>query len=314
MQALGFVLQEEAVLQTITQDVLTSSEIEGELLHADLVRSSVARHLGMEIGGSRPIDRNVEGVVDMMLDATQHYEKALTADRLFGWHAALFPSGRSGLYKITVGAWRTDKNGPMQAVSGAIGKERVHYEAPAATMVKQEMKQFIAWFNSHKETDPIIDAVIAHLWFVTIHPFSDGNGRIARAIADMQLARADGSAQRFYSMSSQIRNERNTYHAILETTQKGGLDITEWLRWFLDCFDRALAATGEILAGVMRKAKFWEQHPAAGFNDRKRNTCQGSGGRAKHKLCAGKKCKILQEPGGRCRDRTYDPQIMSLLL
>jgi Fic family protein len=268
MQALGFSLREEAMLQTLTQEVIKSSEIEGEVLDQNQVRSSLARRLGIDIAGSVPADRNVEGVVDMMLDATQNFLASLTDERLFGWQAALFPTGRSGMHKITVGAWRTGEKGPMQVVSGAIGKEKVHYEAPEAGKVDAEMTSFLAWFNQEQAMDPVIKAALAHLWFVTIHPFEDGNGRIARAIADMQLARADDSPQRFYSMSSQIRKERNDYYDILEKTQKGNLDVTEWLEWFLNCLDRALLATNDILANVMKKARFWEKHAQTNLNER----------------------------------------------
>jgi len=271
MEALGFKLREEATLQTLTQDVLKSSEIEGEHLNADQVRSSIARRLGMEIAGLVPSDRNVEGVVEMMLDATQRYKEPLSADRLFGWHAALFPTGRSGMYKIVVGDWRkNEKDDPMQVVSGAMGREKVHYQAPDAQLLDNEMQQFISWFNDTNETDPILKAGIAHLWFVTIHPFDDGNGRIARAIADMQLARADNSGQRFYSMSAQIRIERTDYYHMLESTQKGTLDITAWLKWFLECFDRALSNTDELLGSVLKKARFWENPATHGINDRQR--------------------------------------------
>lgn len=271
MEGLGFKLQEEASLQTLTLDVLKSSEIEGELLNAEQVRSSIARRLGIDIAGLAPADRHVEGIVEMMLDATQQYEQPLSEDRLFGWHAALFPTGRSGMHKIVVGAWRDNKkDDPMQVVSGAMGKEKVHYEAPDADRLPTEMNQFINWFNENATTDAVIKAAIAHLWFVTIHPFDDGNGRIARAIADMQLARADGTRQRFYSMSAQIRKERKEYYDILETTQKASLDITRWLTWFLQCLDRAIAATYETLGGVLRKAKFWEKHTATVLNDRQR--------------------------------------------
>ena len=270
MQALGFSLREEAMLQTLTQEVIKSSEIEGEVLDRDQVRSSLARRLGMDIAGSVPADRNVEGVVEMMIDATQNFEKTLTPDRLFAWHGALFPTGRSGMHKITVGQWRTGEKGPMQVISGAIGKEKVHYEAPDASKMVDEMARFLAWFNAALDIDPVLKSALAHLWFVTIHPFEDGNGRIARAIADMQLARADESPQRFYSMSSQIRKERNDYYNILEKTQKGNLDITEWLEWFLRCLDRALLATSEILANVMKKAKFWEKHSGTSLNERQR--------------------------------------------
>lgn len=269
MESMGFNLQAEATLQTLTLDVLKSSEIEGEILNPDQVRSSIARRLGMDIAGLIPADRHVEGVVEMMWDATQHYDKPLTDDRLFGWHAALFPTGRSGIFKIVVGAWRTnDKKNPMQVVSGPIGREIVHFQAPDAELLDGEMQKFLDWFNSDINLDPILKAAIAHLWFVTIHPFADGNGRIARAITDMQLARADKSSQRFYSMSAQVRNERETYYDMLENTQKGTLDITEWLMWFVHCLDRALSATDETLAKVIAKARIWENVKAYSLNNR----------------------------------------------
>jgi Fic family protein len=218
-----------------------------------------------------PADRDVEGIVEMMLDATQKYASPLTAERLFGWHAALFPTGRSGMQKITVGAWRDDKSGPMQVVSGAIGKQRVHYEAPQANRLNAEMTAFLDWFESKTDADPVLNAGIAHLWFVTIHPFEDGNGRIARAIADMALARSDRSSQRFYSMSAQIRRERNAYYEMLEVTQKGGLDITAWLEWFLACLDRAFDGAEGTLANVLRKAEFWNKHSTAPLNERQRD-------------------------------------------
>lgn len=267
MERLGFALQSEATLQTLTLDVLKSSEIEGELLDAQQVRSSIARRLGIDIAGMVTADRHVEGVVEMMLDATQHFDQPLSEERLFGWHAALFPTGRSGMYKIVVGAWRDNlPHDPMQVVSGPMGKEIIHYEAPAAELLPDEMNKFLQWFNETGNTDPVLKAAIAHLWFVTIHPFDDGNGRIARAVADMQLARADGTAQRFYSMSAQIRKERNAYYTILEKTQRGDLDITEWLEWFLECLDRALNATEEILSLVFKKASFWKAHEKTIFN------------------------------------------------
>ncbi len=269
MENLGFSLQKEASLQTITMDVLKSSEIEGELLDAEQVRSSVARRLGMDIAGLVPSDRQVDGVVEMMLDATQQYTHPLTAERLFGWHAALFPTGRSGMLKIEVANWRTNsKNDPMQVVSGPMGREQVHFTAPDADKLTNEMNRFLHWFNTEHNTDPLIKAAIAHLWFVTIHPFDDGNGRIARAITDLQLARTDNTPHRFYSMSTQIRKERTAYYQLLEQTQKGTLDITEWLLWFLNCFNRALAATTETLTAVFKKAKFWEQHASTQFNNR----------------------------------------------
>lgn len=258
MQGMGFDLRAEAVLETLTEDVLKSSEIEGEILDKDQVRSSIARRLGMDIGALTPADRNVEGVVEMMLDATQRYQEPLTRERLFDWHAALFPTGRSGMTRIVVGAWRNEESGPMQVVSGPIGRERVHYEAPAFDRLDAEMDAFLDWFNAAPTTDPVLKAAVAHLWFVTIHPFDDGNGRIARAIADMALARSEDSSQRFYSMSAQIRLERADYYAILERTQKGDLDITAWLDWFLACLDRAFDGAETTLGAVMRKARFWE--------------------------------------------------------
>jgi Fic family protein len=271
MQALGFPLREEAVLQTLTEDVLKSSEIEGEILDKDQVRSSIARRLGMEAAGLPSADRNVEGVVEMMLDATQKYQEKLTQDRLFGWHASLFPTGRSGMRKIIVGAWRGEKSGPMQVVSGPFGRERVHYEAPAAGRLDAEMQAFLDWFNGTNDTDLVLKAALAHLWFVTIHPFEDGNGRIARAIADISLARSEESTQRFYSMSAQIRIERNAYYDILEATQKGGLDITPWMEWFLGCLDRAFDGAEKTLAVVFKKADFWKKHSAAHLNERQRD-------------------------------------------
>lgn len=269
MEGLGFRLQAEANLRTLTLDVLKSSEIEGELLDADQVRSSIARRLGMDIAGLVPADRHVEGVVEMMLDATQHYKQALSADRLFGWHAALFPTGRSGMHKIVVAAWRDNqKEDPMQVVSGAAGREKVHFQAPDADRLNEEMTRFIHWFNEDIKMDGVLKAAVAHLWFVTIHPFDDGNGRIARAIADMQLSRADESVQRFYSMSAQIRKERNVYYDVLENTQKGSMDITVWLVWFLECLNRAIKATDETLALVLKKARFWEKHATTLLNER----------------------------------------------
>ena len=276
MEALGFHLRSEAVLQTLTLDVLKSSEIEGEVLDPAQVRSSIARQLGMDIGGLVPSDRYVDGVVEMMLDATQNFEKPLTQDRMFSWHASLFPTGQSGMEKITVGAWRDDSHGPMTVVSGPIGHEKVHFEAPQAHRLKSEMKDFFSWFNDTKDMDPVLKAAIAHLWFVTLHPFDDGNGRIARAIADMQLARADASRERFYSMSTQIRQERNDYYDILEKTQKitqaakEGIDITAWLIWFLNCLGLALDITESTLSGVFKKARFWESHPTGSVNERQK--------------------------------------------
>ena len=271
MEALGFGLREEASLQTLTQDVVKTSEIEGEVLDADQVRSSIARRLGMEIVGLIASDRHVDGVVEMMLDATQRFNTPLSDDRLFGWHNSLFPAGRSGMHKIVVGNWRNNsKADPMQVVSGAMGREIVHFQATNSEILAQEMAGFIEWFNSSKNIDPVLKAAIAHLWFVTLHPFDDGNGRIARAIADMQLTLADQTVQRFYSMSAQIRLERKRYYDVLEQTQKGTLDITEWLSWFLDCYERALSNTDETIGKVLRKAKFWESPQLLSINERQR--------------------------------------------
>ncbi len=268
MESLGFDLRAEAVLHTLTEDVLKSSEIEGEVLDKEQVRSSVARRLGMDIAGLTPSERHVDGVVEMMLDATQKYDQPLTGERLYDWHAALFPTGRSGMSKITVGAWRTDSGGPMQVVSGAIGRERVHYEAPAAKRLKKEMKVFLKWLGGNGGMDLVVKSAVAHLWFVTLHPFDDGNGRIARAISDQTLARSEQSANRFYSMSSQIREDRKAYYNILESTQKGGLDITAWLEWYLGCLDRAFDGAEIILGKVMQKANFWQTNRGQTFNDR----------------------------------------------
>ena len=270
MEGLGFQLRVEAVLESLTEEVIKSSEIEGEVLDKEQVRSSIARRLGLDIGALAPVDRNVEGVVEMMLDATQGYDQPLTEERLFGWHAALFPTGRSGMSKITVGGWRTGESGPMQLVSGPIGRERVHYEAPVADQLKAEMRAFLKWFNGGASIDPVLKAAIAHLWFVTIHPFEDGNGRIARAIAEMALARSEESPRRFYSMSAQIRVERKGYYDILEATQKGVLDITAWLLWFLACLDRAFDGAEVTLASVLRKARFWDTYAGEKFNERQR--------------------------------------------
>jgi len=270
MNALGFKLKEHALLDTLTLDVTKSSEIEGELLSTDQVRSSIARRLGINLTHPVNASRDVEGVVEMMLNATQHYNEILTDDRLYGWHAALFPTGRTGMHKITVGAWRTPDAGPMQVVSGAIGKEKIHFEAPDATLLPQEMILFLNWFNGQNDLDPVIKAAIAHLWFVTIHPFDDGNGRIARALTDMQLARADNSPQRFYSMSAQILKEKSVYYNLLEKTQKGDLDITEWISWFLDCLDRAMDSTVQTLSGVFSRFNFWERHGNTALNSRQR--------------------------------------------
>jgi Fic family protein len=271
MEALGYSLRDDANLRTLTEEVVKSSDIEGEVLNDAQVRSSLARRLGMEVAGLVPSDRSVDGIVEMMLDATQKFREPLTAERLFSWHAALFPTGRTGMHKITVGGWRTDAGGPMQVVSGPVGRTRVHYEAPSAERLEAEMRSFLDWFeNTTVSCDPIIKAALAHLWFVTSHPFDDGNGRIARAITDLALARSERSAQRFYSMSSQIRAERNSYYETLEATQKGTLDVTAWVHWFLSCLNRAFDRAETILESVLQKARFWEAHRGDPLNERQR--------------------------------------------
>ncbi len=268
MEGIGFELREEAVLETLTEDIVKSSEIEGELLNPKEVRSSVARRLGMEISGLPDASRDVEGVVEMMLDATQKYKDPLTKDRMFGWHAALFPTGRSGMNKITVGGWRGDEQGPMQVLSGPMGREKVHYTAPEGPRLEEEMNRFIEWFNKDRSMEPVVKSAIAHLWFVSIHPFDDGNGRFARAIADTQLARADRTSQRFYSMSAQIMKSKKGYYNVLESTQKGTMDVSKWLVWYFERLTEALVATNETLSKILVKAKFWELHKTTQLNVR----------------------------------------------
>lgn len=273
MEALGFALQQEATLEALTEETVKSSEIEGEKLDVAQVRSSIARRLGMDAAGVDVLDGRVEGAVEMMLDATRNFDQPLTAERLFGWHAALFPTGRSGMRKLRVGAWRLDTTGPMQVVSGPVGRERVHFEAPAAERLAREMSVFLRWFNEGTGpavADDVLKAGLAHLWFVTIHPFDDGNGRIARAIADLGLARSEHSMQRFYSMSAQIRRERNDYYEILERVQKGAMDVTAWMEWFLGCLGCAIDGAETTLASVLRKARFWQAHRDVPLNDRQR--------------------------------------------
>ena len=268
MEGIGFELREEAVLETITEDVLKTSEIEGELLDQAAVRSSVARRLGMEFSALPAISRDVEGIVEMMLDATQNFKAPLTKERLCGWHAAMFPTGRSGMYKIKVGDWRGDELGPMQIVSGAMGREKVHYTAPDARRLEEEMNQFINWYNTDNTMEPVMKSAIAHFWFVSIHPFDDGNGRIARAIADNQLARTDDTNQRFYSMSAEIMNSKKGYYHILESTQKGSMDVSQWLVWYFERLVEALETTNVTLSKILIKAKFWELHKTTQFNER----------------------------------------------
>ena len=274
MESLGFELRREAGLAALTSDVVKSSAIEGEKLDADEVRSSIARRLGMDAGGLRPAAREVDGVVDMLLDATRGFDRPLTKRRLFDWHSSLFPTARSGLRRIVVGRWRTAESGPMQVVSGPVGREKVHFEAPAAERLDGEMSRFLArsnaWCNARPTVDPVIAAGLAHFWFVTIHPFEDGNGRIARAIADLWLARGDGTTDRFYSMSTQIAAERKEYYRQLETAQRGDLDVTPWLSWFLACLDRAIDGADAMLATVLRKADLWKQVNRSPVNERQR--------------------------------------------
>ena len=268
MEALGFDLRQEAVLQTLTEDVLKTSEIEGEKLDMEQVRSSLARHLGIDIGGLGHVDHNVEGIVRMTLDATGRFDAPLTAERLWEWRAWLFPDGSSGSERIATGAWRNDRTSPMQVVSGPAGHEQVHFEAPPAGRLHREMTRFLEWFNESDEMDGVLKAGLTHLWFVTIHPFDDGNGRIARAIADMALARSEQSPQRFYSMSSQIRKERTDYYRILEATQQGTMDVSVWMYWFLNCLKRAIDGAETTLDAVLDKARFWERVAGFSLNER----------------------------------------------
>ena len=270
MESFGFNLQEQANHEILTQDVLKTSEIEGEVLNDWQVRSSIARKLGLDISGMVTSDRHVDGVVEMMLDATGNYNEALTKEILFDWHSALFPTGRSGIRKIIAGGWRKDTKGPMQVVSGTPGKENIHFEAPPAAVLEKQMAEFLCWFNQKSKVDLVLKAAIAHLWFITLHPFEDGNGRIARAIADKILAQSDAQNKRFYSMSSQIRKERNDYYAILEKTQKGSLDITEWMVWFLSCLKSSIESSDLILEQVLKKHNFWMKNNSKVSNDRQR--------------------------------------------
>ncbi len=270
MQSLGFLLKEEAVLQTMTEDVLKTSEIEGEKLDRNQVRSSIARKLGVDVKGLIRSNRNVDGVVEVLIDATQKYDLELSSERIFSWHKSLFPKGTSLAVDIQVGEWRDDIDGPMRVISGPMGKAKIHFQAPDAKLIKKEIREFLNWFNSKKYKNSILKAAIAHLWFVTIHPFDDGNGRIARALTDLLLARSENSPKRFYSMSAQICAERKDYYKILETTQKGDLDITEWLDWFISCLGRAIENSEIILKSVLQKEKFWNRHKDLKMNDRQK--------------------------------------------
>jgi len=265
----GFALRAQASLAALTTDVIKTSAIEGEQLNVDAVRSSIARRLGVDIGALAPMDRHVEGVVEMVLDATLHCDTTLTQERLFGWHAALFPTGYSGVSKINVGSWRDDTGGPMQVVSGPLGHQRVHFEAPPAVRLNAEMTRFLDWVDGRSSgTPPLIKAALGHLWFVTLHPFDDGNGRVGRAVGDLLLARADGSPQRFYSLSGQVERDRNTYYDILERTQKRSLDVTEWLAWFLSSLKKAVDEAQHTVDAVLQKTRFWQAWAATPMNER----------------------------------------------
>lgn len=294
MEGLGFTLQAEASLTTITSDVVKSSAIEGELLDSEQVRSSIARRLGLDIGAAAPVSRDVEGVVEMMLDATQRFTEPLTADRLYSWHKSLFPIGQSGMRKITVGAWRPATAGAMQVVSGPMGREKVHFEAPTAEKLNHEMAAFFEWFESPKRIDPVLRAALAHFWFVTIHPFEDGNGRIGRAVADLALARADGTAQRFYSMSAQIEIERKHYYLALKRTQRGSLDITLWMQWFLSCLGRAIDQAHEDLSSTLHKAKIWEKLNQRPVNERQQKVINRMFDDFEGKLTSSKYAKLAK--------------------
>lgn len=294
MEGLGFRLRDEADLAVMTSEIVKSSAIEGERLNDHEVRSSLARRLGLDAGALPPSSREVDGIVEMMLDATRKYADPLTEERLLGWHAALFPTGRSGMRNITVGDWRPAKAGPMQVVSGRLGGERVHFEAPEANRIPFEMKCFLDWFNTQPNTDAVIHAALAHFWFVTIHPFEDGNGRIARAIADMALARSDGTEQRFYSMSAQIEAERKDYYAVLECSQKGGLELTDWLEWFIACLGRSLERAEETMCAVLRKARVWQSVGEVGVNERQRTVLNRLLDGFEGKLTSSKYAKLVK--------------------
>lgn len=270
MASLGVSLRKDAVLQVLTQDALKTSEIEGEMLDITQVRSSFARQLGLTFDGMKPSSKDVDGLVSLLLDATSAFQAPLTKARLFEWHERLFPQAGTPFYRINVGSWRNESSGPMQVISGPIGREKVHFEAPAAKRLPAEMKKFIQWFNQVDGVDLVLKSAIAHFWFVTIHPFDDGNGRIARALADLLLARSEQSTQRFYSMSAQIQRERSTYYAVLESTQKGGLDITAWVVWYLQSLKLAIQASVTLLERVIAKAEFWKKHEGEAFNERQR--------------------------------------------
>lgn len=308
MEGLGFSLRSEATLSTLTADVVQSSAIEGEILDVGQVRSSIARQLGLDVAGVGPSSRNVEGIVEMILNAIRHYAEPLTTERLFDWHVSLFPTGRSGMRRITVGAWRPAEAGAMQVVSGPMGRENVHFEAPAAEKLEIEMATFLKWLNTDGNVDPVLKAGIAHFHFVTIHPFEDGNGRIGRAIADLMLARADGTGERFYSMSAQIEMERKEYYLQLEHGQRGSLDITSWLEWFLQCLERAIRNAEDALSGVLRKAKLWDRINCDPVNERQRKILNRLMDGFEGKLTTSKYAKIAK-----CSEDTALRDIQTLI-
>ena len=306
MESLGFAQRDEVVLKTLTQDVVKSGEIEGEILDADQVRSSIAKRLGMDAAGLPQADRRVDGVVEMTLEATRKFSQPLTKERLWRWHSSLFPDAPRS---IRVGAWRDDSRGPMQVVSGGLGHERVHFEAPAASRIDAEMAAFFDRVNGSGDIDPVLRAAEAHFWFVTIHPFDDGNGRIARAIADWALARSENIPQRYYSMSAQIRRERNGYYAVLEQTQKGTLEITDWMLWFLACLDRAIKGAEESLSVVFEKDRFWKTCADRSLNARQRRMLNKLlDGDFKGKLTSSKWAAIT-----RCSQDSAHRDIMNLI-
>jgi len=305
LESIGFHLREQTILQTLTQDVVKSSEIEGEILDPAQVRSSVARHLNMEQAATFPPDRNVDGVVEMILDATQNFDSPLTKERLFSWHRALFPEGRTDFKKTTIGGWR---KGPVYVVSGQMGKEKIHFEAPPANRVSDEMESFLKWINEERAMDLVLKAAIAHLWFVTIHPFDDGNGRIGRAIGDFLLARSEKSSHRFYSLSNQIQAERKHYYAVLEQTQKGTLDITTWIDWFLGCLERSIQGAFSILETVLDKARVWETVVDVSLNERQRKVLNRLLDGFEGKLTSSKWAKIAK-----CSQDTAHRDIVDLI-
>ena len=308
MESLGFQLRQEATLETLAQDALQTSAIEGQVLDAQSVRSSLAGRLGLDIGSLAQVDRNVEGIVEVVLDATGNFAAPLTRERLFGWHGALFPTGRSGLRRITVGSWRSRESGPMQVVSGPLGREKIHYEAPGHERIAKEMARFMRWCRGAPRLDLVLAAAIAHFWFVTIHPFEDGNGRIARAIADMMLARSEKTPQRFYSMSAQIQKQRKSYYEILESCQKGSLDITPWMHWFLLSLQSAMRSSESTLEAVLFKARFWRSHAGESFNERQRKVLNGLLNGFEGRLTTSKWAKIT-----RCSQDTALRDISDLL-